>query len=340
MDEITRLKASLSRKQEDVDLIQHQLDQLLSKHAEDINLRDQTISQLNCDLEAKACMIAFLTQQLHQTRTRLKKDSSSCVCLDCKALRQKAEQQTMPLREPKLGSKDQQNMTTSLVDLDSDPSSLSMLSTEAKKSASLSPFSPRPPSSSDGPNHRFVRRASTPMRRHSSSPRSLSDGNMDHTHHIHYRRPLKPACASRDPKVLPFELQQLLDSKEEATKLILRDSPRVLPPISSNQRILEEAYNPLSSMSDIDNVPQGYSPNIPSSRSKPRRLIMAQSQGLSSAPSTLRVLTYTTRTRQATQDLRQGVSDEGATVEGTLLVKESEEGGGGRSTTEWTPALD
>lgn len=364
--ELANYKSELSKQCEKVALLQYQVEQLLTKHAEEISTQETTVGQLNIELEAKANLIALLTQQLYQTRVRLKQEMEAnaqvCACSH-HCVDQKASSYSEGHND--LIGVDHTNTTLTVQSL---PTSRPTPKGKQKQPFLTPPptYSPHPPSTSlAGQSHHIIkRRASTPIRRHLTTPparTSLPSSSSDQIErrHIH---PLRPAHTTKDPQILPSELQQLLTLKEFAP----RDAPPVLPPISSTSKkdtdqISIQDQSALGDSQDHSIVGIEYShahhnlsSSSPSSSSGAgsssfhhRRLVLAKSQGLCSAPSTLRVLRYNTRTRQAQDQIVGGGAmameeevgeeevevavegKEGSAAEGTLLVKENEQTGSG-----------
>ena len=340
ISEIASLQSSLSKEQEKAALLQHQVDHLLTRHTKEVSTRDDTIRQLNGELESKANMIALTTQQLYQARSKLKQEvearsskTSSCLCPHCHVHRKASPSHTdsrlSPLREmcspPSLteGGIDCTGSTTTTTGTITTVASEVMPPTAATAGRWLvptpPPMSPHPPASSaPGRNHSIKKRAGTPIRRQ-STPDLQSDHaphppqhphSHHHHHHHHHHRLLRPAQATKQTGLLSAELQQLLSLKE-VTK---REAHTVLPPISSSEVSEDQtcftALNPQRDQQCVHayQAIQGVNSSSGSGVSSARHggLILAKSKGLSSAPSTLRVLHYRPRPPAMRQELDHG----------------------------------
>ena len=265
--ELAKVQSYLATEQENVSLLNHQVDDLLSKYTEDITVRDNLIKQLNVELNSKANAIVLLTQQIHRVRTELKQDLESrasksvvCSCPHCcihsKSLESKKQQRALCLQEKKRRKVDHRH--THLHDTEQN----SLASTVSAVSGILTrhfnpapPLSPPPPSSATGWRHGIVRRASTPVRINSwptdthtiPSCNQMGTVQDDHTHNIHRTRTQHIQSQSvrgssygigRERTLSQDQLQQVLSLKyfEEEnrvihTQLVCRNSPAILPPI-------------------------------------------------------------------------------------------------------------
>lgn len=275
------MQSLLSKEKQNVSLLHHQVNDLLSKHSEDSTVRDNFIKRLNAELDSKANVIVLLTQQIYRVRIKLKQELESkatkalvCSCPHCcvhsKILESKTQQgRALCFRKNKLRKADHHHLHD-VEDQDSLSRTSSLVSgLQTRHFNPTPPLSP-PPSSATGWWHGIVRRASTPVRRNSSSPTDshtiLSYSQMgmvqdDHTHHIHRTRRHTQSQSiwdsgggvgsRRTPSY--YELQQLLrlkylegENRVIRTKLIPRDSPAILPPIITspvhNAEYLEEDH--------------------------------------------------------------------------------------------------
>lgn len=323
ISEIAKLQSSLSKEKEGVALLQYQVDHLLTRHSEDITARDDTINQLNNELDAKANIITLLTQQLCRVREKLKQEIESrtkmanvCVCQHCFVHRK------MSSIDGALREKD--HFTSPSMDAsDIIPSPPLSISPHPPSSS----ISPHPPLSSAGRNHSIKRRASTPIRRQSSSPKnSLTNLSLDLSRtssSYQQQHHLKPARASKDTGSLSAELQQLLSMNEGSVKPVKREARPVLPPIPA----LHADQSGIGT-----DQPLAWDRHCPqqSSEHLHPRLILTKTKGLSSAPGTLRVLHYAPRNRKDLKEQAKAEEDgeeaeEGEESKGTLfLVKESD----------------
>ena len=344
ISEIATLQSSLSKEKENVALLQYQVDHLLTRHSEDITARDDTINQLNNELDAKANITTLLTQQLCRVREKLKQEiesrtkmSNVCVCQHCFVHRKASSgppRETDHLTSPSTDASDIPNTGKPSPPLSISPN---------PQPSSISPnpppssISPRPPLSSAGRNHSIKRRASTPIRRQLSSPKNsltnlsldLSRGSSSY-HQQQQQQHLRPARASRGTGSLSSELQQLLSMNDGSGKPVRRETHPVLPPIPA-------LHGDRSALGMEQPPPTHAHRRCPqqSSEHLHPRLILAKTKGLSSAPGTLRVLHYAHRNRK---DLKEqanteedgeeegvGEGEELTTPKGTLfLVKEND----------------
>lgn len=329
-------------------LLKHQVDDLLTRHSEEVSARDDMISQLNAELDAKASIIALLTQQLCQVRAKLKqelearsKQSIVCACPHCFVHRK-----AIPSTEGRLSPLQEADHSMDGTEL----SATGKLLIPSPPSATLS-VSPHPPPPMAGRKRLIKRRASTPIRRQSPSPRnSLTNLSLDSSKDI-AQKTLRPARVARDPSLLSTELQELLSLKDDSAKPVRRDTHPVLPPIPSPHAVTDNMIQDNMVTDNYSHVHRFYpGPGIGSSQQLPvqgvtdgtssinahRRLILTKSKGLSSAPSALRVLHYGARNRSdagaggGAEERGKG-EEEQTTVaqEGTLLlVKENNPGRG------------
>ena len=318
-------------------MLQHQVDHLLAKHMEDSTVHDEAVRQLNSELDAKANAIALLTQQLYQTRTRLRqeieekaqKPTGLCVCTHClvhqKTLRNvsAADGRLSPLHESdSISLSEEYSREASSAD--------SAVSNRwlSPPPQSTPPISPRPPPPSAARSHSIKRRASTPIRRQSPSPKSTQSASAtrDHSHHSghHQQRSLRPALAAKDTGKLSSELQQLLSLKDREVKVSRRRQTHpILPPIASSSNLTEGSQDDggNSSSVNLDRSPSGHyicaTVPVPMATDSPqlhhhhRRLILAKSKGLSSAPSKLRVVRYSSCGRGEGEEVRGGGGGDG-----------------------------
>lgn len=326
ISEIAKLQSSLSKEQESCALLHHQVEHLLTKHSEEISARDDVISQLNTELDAKASVIALVTQQLCQVRAKLKQEVETrskkpiaCVCPHCFVHRKSStEGKLSPLQEYSSNTGNRMELPNA---------------TLVPSPPSATPPHPPPPMAS---RHRIIkRRASTPIRRQSPSPRnSLINLSLDSSKDI----TLRPPRANKDPSILSSDFQEFLSLKDGVAKPVRRERHPVLPPIPSPLQDEKAAGNLVihSHTSYPGNQQISGASNASSSNAR-HRLILAKSKGLSSAPSTLRVLHYGARSKQdsgggggtsgAKEEEEAQEEDLAAAPEGALLlVKKNDPG--------------
>ena len=320
-------------------MLQHQVDYLLAKHSEDISSRDEAIKQLNDELDTKAGAVVLLTQQLYQARVKLKQEveervqkSTACVCPHC-YVHQKMSKSVSA--ESRLGTLHESDPLSRGYDRDtlSADTAVSSQWRTSPPPQSTPPISPHPPPPSATRRHSIKRRASTPIRRHSPSPKSAQSAAGDHTHHLSQQKSLRPALTAKDAGMLSNELQQLLSLKDGSEVKLTRrkETHPVLPPILSSSKLTEDCPQDIHTSSvTLDRTPSGHfvcaTVPVPMATDSPqthhhRRLILAKSKGLSSAPSKLRVLRYSSCSRAEGEEPRGGAAAGGE--------KEEEEGEGG-----------
>lgn len=346
ISEVAKLQSSLSKEQESCALLQHQVEHLLSRHSDELSAKDDVISQLNMELDAKASVIALVTQQLCQVRAKLKqeiearsKKPSPCACPHCFVHRKMAtstEGRLSPLQEAECRT----NIGRELVN-----TAGSKLLVPSPPSA-IPSAPPHPPPPMAGRNRTIKRRASTPIRRQSPSPQtspgtSLTNLSLDSSK----ERCLRPPHANKYSGTLSTEFLYLKDS---VAKPVRCETHPILPPISAATDLDGQTAVNQNCRSYPGNHQILISPGSSdtSTLNARRRLILANSKGLNSAPSGLRVLHYGARNQHdsiaggggggggGTSGEEEEKAEEGKEVvtapEGTLLlVKENDPGGMG-----------
>lgn len=100
--EILKLRSALAKSEDKVSLLDHQLEEVSTKFNEELRVRDERMTDQSSELESKANTIAMLTQQLYNTKIRLRNElqaknsvtaastshvtsSAMCVCPHCPA---------------------------------------------------------------------------------------------------------------------------------------------------------------------------------------------------------------------------------------------------------------
>lgn len=269
--ELAKVQSSLSKEQDKVTLLHHQVDDLVSKHAEDITVRDDFIKRLNVELDSKANLIVLLTQQIYRIRAKLKQEleykstkALVCSCPHCYVHSKisesneahsalcSLEKKLAPLRKADHRHHSHQS-PPSLHSTDSLPTTSPVVSGTPARHLTPTPPPSSPPTSASGWRHGIVKRASTPMRRSLSSPTDFKNipshtlVQEDHTYHIHKRhtrqrqriRDEGGGSISSGRTSSQEELQQLLSLKDfegedrviRTKSIIRRDGPAILPPI-------------------------------------------------------------------------------------------------------------
>ena len=104
--EILKLRSALTSSEDKIHLLDHQLEELDTKFSEEVQIRDEKLSKQSSELESKANTIAMLTQQLYNTKVRLRNELQAknvnttaasshavsgavCVCPHCHVHRKK-----------------------------------------------------------------------------------------------------------------------------------------------------------------------------------------------------------------------------------------------------------
>ena len=366
--EVLRLLSVLSTHEEKSSLLAHQLAEIEKKFTAETNSKEDRISQLNIELESKSNTVAYLTQQLHQSKLRLKKAleggayaKRTYAAPTCAATGDPSGHDViLQPGHPSAGTSTRPYRTNRVVRrTTSSPVPQRFASSSQDQSASpearsmhhlpTPPLPPHPPSSPQTtPPHPRIRRASTPRRRKSdlppetSSPRDLTDnGQQPRPPSVSPRQQsgasrtnLDPMRGQRYPS--PPDISDILQSQKSRVPVVTKPTPPVLPPIQSDICMATERRGDTPSPTEV--LPQSKSVDSygtctftestdnPSSRLQPlphrqRHIILAKSQGLSSAPSTLRVLRYGPRGLESKRE-EADVYKPGA-AEGTLMVKEN-----------------
>ena len=359
--EVLRLLSALSAREERSSLLGYQLAESEKKFAEEVKSREDKIGQLGVELESKANTVAYLTQQLHQSKLRLKKalEKHTYAAPTCTAAGDAVLQPGSS--NAVLGTASTRPYRTSRVvrrtvssPVPQEVASLTSVSPEAKTVRYLPtpPLPPRPPSSPQTtPPYPLIRRASTPRRRKSDrSPETSSPQNLPESGEF-TTQPRPPSVSPRQPSggsrtnldpvraqryhPSPPDISDILQSQKSTVSVITKPTPPVLPPIQSDTCMHAERHCSVAS-SLMDVLPQSKSvdcytssesPDTPSSRPQhyPRRhrhIVLAKSQGLSSAPSALRVLHYGPRGVERERK-ETDVSSKPGAAQGTLMVKEN-----------------
>ena len=72
--EILKLRSTLTSSEDKIHLLDHQLEELNTKFCEEVQTRDEKLSKQSSELDSKANTIATLTQQLYNTKVRLRNE--------------------------------------------------------------------------------------------------------------------------------------------------------------------------------------------------------------------------------------------------------------------------
>lgn len=386
--EMAKVQSNLSKEQEKVSILQHQVDELLSKHAEDVTVRDDFIKQLNIELDSKANVIVLLTQQIYRIRAKLKQELEDkttkaliCSCPHCyihsEISESKEQQGSLTSRENKLAPLRKANChhhsyrSPPSIHNTEDQHSLASTSSVVSENQTrhLTPTPPLcpPPTSASGWRRGIVRRASTPVRKNSSSPTDIQTRipshsqigifQDDHTHCIHRRhaqrlvRDRVGGCAGGG-RGIPSQddLQQQLSfeggNRVTCNRYIRKDGPAVLPPIASLDAEQLEEQDPGNDGVILRSHHQDLDVLADCSILQHRHMASyTNSLSLSSAPpGSLRLLHRASRSKGQGQLSGGVVSEEspGCSAEGTLLVKENKQKVSSTAAcwVKGTPALD
>ena len=300
------LRSSLSSHEETNTLLEHNIKELRRKLNEEISTKDAEITRVNEELESKSSAIAYLTQQLHHSKVRLKRALESNA--HAQGYTGNTSTHTVSSSRTTTPRICRVVRRTTSSPAPQDVSSLSNLELKSKCSP---PFSPKPPSTPPTtipPHITPPRRASNPGRRRTFPPEKDPPQEFVSTN----RDPIQRyRCAPPPPDIC-----DILQSQEREVQIITRPSPPILPPIRSDTSIMtQKTYD--DSITHDAVVPSHSVECTSSHPQRHRHLILAKSQGLSSAPSTLRVLRY------QTQGIEGGRVVKEEEAEGTLLVRET-----------------
>ena len=198
------------------------------------------------------------------------------------------------------------------------------------------PFFPRPPSSSSPyatTPHPLVRRTSNTARRHSLSPQASSANaaegpvprppGMSTSSHsttrlsaVDHSSSLEPVSTHKYGEIPPDISDILLHQERGEVQEVTKPPLPVLPPIRSDTAMTTLTSVPSPNSAQCTSLSE-LSSRLHCQR-RHRHIVLAKSQGLSSAPSTMRVLHYNGR---GLKQVENGVP--GETAEGALLVKEA-----------------
>lgn len=329
--EVNILQSALSACKEEIKLLQHQLSSAESTFSEEISQRDAQISYLETELDHKAQLIAHLTKQLHQMKIEFTQVLEAGSVMQSVALPTAGDcdgglTQRVGPEHPKMGTTGQirrrvRRATASALPHDPDKKSSEKATTRRSLPTPVHTppsVSPRPPSTS--PPQRLLRRASRVTHRnpqHASAHQDVS---------------LKPqSTTSLDPVQLHKKAPDVTDLLKQEGNLstnvcvITRSLPPVLPPIPTNSNFVAHQNSETSSC----RIPESHQ-QYPLHPTQHRHVILARSQGLNSAPSSVRVLAGR-RTRHLRQNHCEGKSvregeveseESRSKAEGILLVKE------------------
>lgn len=327
--EMLSLQSALSASTEKMKLLKHQRKEAESTFSEEINKRDAQIYHLESELDRKSQEVARLVKQLHQMKIELTRIS------DASSVVQHVVLPTSTDHSYQLGQRKRSDVagtcrisrrvrraTASAVTHDSDSfrdsrEKQSVLTRRSLPTPTLTPSpsispSPRPPSTS--PPHTVVRRASGVTHKRSRP--------VNTTHTV----PQKTSSTTTLDPVQKYKqaAPSVADflNRAQSVHVVTRPSPPVLPPIATNS-VTEAA--PTGTSNGVSDCVL-YPPH-PARHGCQRHVILARSQGLSSAPSGVRVLTGRLERERGREEEWEGGQGEGEgggreAAEGTLLIKE------------------
>lgn len=319
--EVLSLQSALSASTEEIKLLKQQIKEIESTFSEEINKRDARIYYLESELDRKSQEVARLVKQLHQMKVELTRVSDVPSVMQQAALTDHSYQLRQRKGSDVAGtgriSRRVRRATASAVSHDSHSfhdSREKQLTRRSLPTPTLAPspsISPRPPSTS--PPHTMVRRASGVTHKR-TRPVNTANAVPQKTSSTTTLDPVQKY--KQAPSVTNFL------NRAQSVHVVTRPSPPVLPPIATNS--VTEAASTATSSGVNDCV---LYPPYPARHSYQRHVILARSQGLSSAPSGVRVLTgrlERNRTGEEEWEGRQGEEEGGGreAAEGTLLIKE------------------
>ncbi len=360
----------LTSREERMKLLERRVAELEQKLSEELKCRDISITELNMELESKSNTIAYLTQQLHQAKVKLKealedthrltqvqRETLSTASLPQRRLGSPSDAKAVQSSTPR-ACRTFRRTSSSPVPQDIQTHLSSGNTTLMAPSPRLAP---RPPSTGSPSHPLLQRRASNNLRRRwSHSPKtSGSTSAIGSYSPTPPPRPpsltprgstkaLCPVSMHRHPSTPP-DVTDILDNHQETrareVQLAIRPSPPVLPPIQSENSVLDRHRGRggvipnqpgmVMPSQSVDHIHQSEVSRLQHPQQH-RHFVLAQAQGLSSAPSTLRVLRYNALSRGGMEGGSEGIGmevegeeeeneeeEEEEAMEGRLLVRES-----------------
>lgn len=337
--EVNSLQSALSACKEEIKLLKHQLSDAESTFSEEVGQRNAQISCLGSELDHKAQLIAHLTKQLHQMKNEFTRVSEASSLMQSIAIPTVCDYnisvgQRVAPEHPDVGTTGRirrrvRRATASALPHNPEMHQISSKSHERMLVRRSLPtpththsppsISPRPPSTS--PPQRLFHRASR------VAHRSARPSNATHLSQDESTAP-RPTTSLHllDPVQLKKQAPDITDllnhegNSASNVRVITKTSPSVLPPIPTNSNSVVHQNPETTSSGRTSESHLSY----PLHHTRHRHVILARSQGLSSAPSSVRVLTG--RTGDLKDDQWQGAErereEERKATEGMLLVKE------------------
>lgn len=327
--EVNSLQFALSACKEEIKLLQHQMSSEESTFLEEISQKDAQISYLGAELDHKTQLVAHLTKQLHQMKIEFTQVLEASSVTQSVAIPTTSDYDcSLAQREhPTTGQIRRRVRRATASALPHDPDKKSSEKAMARRSLPTpvhtpSSVSPRPPSTS--PPQRLLHRASRVTHRDPQPASTPQDASLT-----------PQSTTSLDPvqlhKRAPNDLLKQEGNLTANVCVLARSSPPVLPPIPTNSNFVAHQNSEASSFPSC-RIPESHR-QCPLHPTQHRHVILARSQGLNSAPSSVRVLARR-RTRNLGQNhcegcegdsVKEGEVESGenrSKAEGILLVKE------------------
>ena len=349
---VNSLESAVSACNEEIKLLKHQILTAETTFSEEVGKRDTYISHLGSELEHKAQVIARLTKQLHQMKIEFTRVSEASAVMQSLASSTTADYNTScsqrtGTEHPEVvvakGRIRRRVRRATASALPHDPVTHHQNSSESREktltrrslptpvSYSHTPpppppsVSPRPPSTS--PPQRLLHRASrvTHKRPRPANEASLLQPSQNtapvprSTTSLHMLDPVQLQKQAPDvTDILKHE-----DNSASNVCIITKSSPPVLPPIPTNSNFV--VHQTTETTSSIRDPETRQHLAFPLHHSRHGHVILARSQGLRSAPSSV----HKVLAGRAVGDLKEGQWNQMASSR-----KEEVEEGGERNTTE------
>jgi len=350
------VKLSLSKEQQRTALLQSQVDDLLSRHSEEVTHKEDVIKKLNIELDSKAELVVLLTQQIYRLRAKLKQElekSTICSCPHCyvhsKVSSESRNSVSTPAQASSTGKKGvplKKYGGAHHHHSESPPASDELLPRYPLRNLVPTPPPSTPPSSASGRRRTIFKMASNPEigTLSSSKIEGRSDLLFDHdvklpkesnAHKITRRKPKTPQnleisrvkirnihCDNSHQLMSLKELEDAKDSPNDATN---RDLQSILPPLVAPPA--PDFHDHLSHSNpghvlDLDKTPEASLLQQQHNKAS----YLAKFPGLSSAPpSSLHVLHCNNRQKSGIVGREEEPLNLKQQHEGMLLVKETDQ---------------
>ncbi len=339
-------------------LLQSQVDDILSKHSEELLVKEETIKKLGTELDSKAEVVVLLTQQIYRLRAKLKQEfdnaasqSAACSCPHCYVHSKVSPEARVLLKTPTQGSNTMKKhfLRTSEIrhqHLIEAPPTSDFSPSRFTTMRNLIPTPPpsSPPLSASGRRRPIFKIASKPdLRTLPSTPDAknghISDNTMQpHSSSQDITRRKSQASQHRDQTLVRIASRygdgicrkDSRDTEDTSTsQSVCRNYSPTLPPIIVAPSTTD--FNQHLHNSERDKLP-----DATFSHRHHKASYLTKFPGLSSAPpASLHVLHHSNRHMQSVEDLGSPEQHEG-----TLLVKENDEKACDSSWANGTHALD